>query len=186
LAQPMTPENVCLIVGMLSAWPELLGRAEERRCARFGPVLRRSEVMRFDFTDYYAGEMGADLKRRFVAFARFIAPSELAEIKQWTNALEEKFACADSPVPRPLNLDPGLLYLSRLILATTKDNAHRVYLDHGIYAEVTLIRSGNAYESLPWTYPDYRTEAYQAFFESVRTDIVRQKHAASTPAGPCR
>jgi hypothetical protein len=181
------PEKVCLVVGMLSARMELFGQAEEKLCARFGPVLRRSAVMPFDFTDYYTAEMGQKIHRQFLAFERPIAPNTLCEIKLWTNALEQQFVAPDSSAPRTINLDPGLLYLSRLILATTKDNAHRIYLDRGIYAEVTLIRRENAYQILPWTYPDYRTAAYRKFFEDVRTEIIqRRPTATSRPGGTCK
>ena len=169
VAEAVAAERVRLICGLLSAWPELFARAEGELCRRFGAVLRASEVMAFDFTDYYRAQMGGGLKRKFLAFARPVEPSALAEIKLWTNELEKCLAGGEYPAPRPINLDPGYVTPAKLVLATTKDNAHRVYLGQGIYAEVTLsYRKGKGWQAHAWTYPDYRTGAYQEFFEAVR------------------
>jgi hypothetical protein len=138
--------------------------------------------MKFDFTAYYESEMGANLLRKFIAFERPVSPADLAEIKLWTNGVEASFSEAAAsrrpPVRRPINLDPGYVTLSKLVLATTKDHAHRIYLDRGIYAEVTLRFLKGAFEPMPWTYPDYRTEAYRRFFEGVRAELLARQKAA--------
>ncbi|MBI4006928.1 MAG: DUF4416 family protein, partial [Planctomycetes bacterium] len=72
-------------------------------------------------------------------------------------------------VSRPINLDPGYISEAKLVLASTKDFSHRIYLGKGIYAEVTLQYRNEQYESLPWTFPDYRTQQYQQFFLRVRS-----------------
>jgi len=172
VAEPSIPEDVCLVCGLLSAWPQLFGRAETVLRERFGPVLRASEIMPFDFTDYYRSRMGENIQRKFLAFERLVDASDLAQIKLWTNAVEKKFARGELPVPRPINIDPGYLTPAKLVLATTKNAAHRIYLDGGIYAEVTLsYQKGQGWQAQPWTYPDYRTEAYSTFFEAVRSDM---------------
>ena len=146
---------------------------------RFGSMARASEVMPFHFTGYYEPQMGADLLRKFLAFERPVDAAELAEIKLWMNALEERFAAEPGfAVARPINLDPGYVAPSKLVLATTKDHAHRIYLGHGIHAEVTLTFLKGAFEPMPWTYPDYRTEAYRRFFEQVRADLVARQRTA--------
>jgi len=190
LGRPVPHAPVSLVVGMLSAYAELFGRAEAAMSERFGNVARASEVMPFHFTGYYEPEMGADLLRKFLAFERPVDPAELAGIKLWTNALEDRFAAASSTpavaaelrragpgfaVPRPINLDPGYVAPSKLVLATTKDHAHRICLGQGIHAEVTLTFLKGAFEPMPWTYPDYRTEAYRRFFEQVRADLVARQ-----------
>jgi hypothetical protein len=70
--------------------------------------------------------------------------------------------------PRPVNLDPGCVSAGKLVLATTKDREHRIYLSEGIYAEVTLTYRKNGFRPVATTYPDYRSEAYLAFFNEVR------------------
>ncbi|MBI5675161.1 MAG: DUF4416 family protein [Nitrospirae bacterium] len=38
----------------------------------------------------------------------------------------------------------------------------------GIYGEVTLVYSGNDYQILPYTYPDFRFKEYQDLFKKAR------------------
>jgi len=61
-----------------------------------------------------------------------------------------------------------------MVLATTKNYSHRLYLGKGIYAEVTLKYEDGRYKPLPWTYPDYRSEEYMEFFDSIREKYSRQ------------
>jgi len=177
VAKPVPHLKVKLIVGMLSGFPALFDRAEEILVERFGPVSHCSDTIPFTFSDYYEPEMGAGLLRRFAAFERPADAGDLAEIKLWTNGLEMKLAGPEWPVPRPINLDPGYVDLSKLVLASTKDHAHRVYLGKGIFAEVTLSYTDGAFRPLPWTYPDFRTEAYREFFERVRADFYKSLRA---------
>jgi len=171
--------GVRAILGILSAFADLIDLAADRAEAIFGPADLRSEVFPFDFTDYYREEMGPDIKRRFLSYPRLIAPDRLAEIKIRTNRLEAEIARDHSRgVPRPVNVDPGYLALDKLVLATTKDYSHRIYLRDGIYAEATLRFRHGRFEPWPWTYPDYRTEAYTRFFLQVRQAYRRQMAAA--------
>ena len=180
MAEAVEAEPVCLIVGLLSAYEPLFAKAEEALCGRCGPLRASSDVMPFAYTDYYEAEMGGGLLRRFLAFETLIPPDRLASIKRWTNDLEKRLAVPPHPVARPINIDPGYLTPAKLVLATTKDQAHRIYLDMGVYAEITLTyRRGLGYQPNPWTYPDYRTEAYRRFFEQVRDDMLAAKRAAS-------
>jgi hypothetical protein len=102
----------------------------------FGPMDFESEPLDFSaFTDYYEPEMGRGLLRHFVSFRRTVKRTRLPAIKRAAIALEGRFA---SRGRRRVNLDPGLLTLGQVFLASTKDNFSRVYLDEGIYAEITL------------------------------------------------
>jgi hypothetical protein len=132
----------------------------------FGEMDCISDVLPFNFTDYYAQEMGSDLFRRFIAFASLIPRSRLPEIKQRTNHLEEKYS---TPVGhRKINIDPGYLCLEHVILATTKSYAHRPYLKDGIYADLTLVYRNKSYQPLEWTYPDYRQPEVIKLFNQFR------------------
>jgi len=158
-----------------AAWFEL---AERLLAAEFGPVDLASELIPFDFTDYYAPEMGPGLLRKFATHQALIDPGQLASVKIRTNEMEAALArelAAD--VPRPVNLDPGLLDGSKLILATTKDYVHRIYLSKGIYAEVTLTYKKGSFVPTPWTYRDYRSEAYHCFLAKARARYLEQVKA---------
>src|SRR5262249_32254219 len=135
----------------------------------FGPVGLTSAPFVFDQTSYYEATMGPDLRKQFFALRDLVSPDSLPAIKLRTNALESELAGRHGyPEPRPLNLDPGYLSLGKLLLATTKDQSHRVYLRDGIFAEVTLRYQAGAYEPWPWTYADYRQECVRAFFQQAR------------------
>jgi len=179
-----TPEPVKLFAGILAANLDALSIAIEKLSETFGEIDIESEVMPFDFTDYYAEETGTDIKRKFVSFVRLIAPDEIAPIKRRTNELEGEIAAIPGlSFKRPANIDPGYLSLSKVVLATTKDHSHRLYLRDGIYAEVTLRFHKGDYEPFPWTYPDYRTEAYRAFFRKTREKYLKQLRGIEGASG---
>jgi hypothetical protein len=172
-----------LIVAAFSRWPEAVQRAREMLQNRYGPIVLDSPVFDFVETHYYEDQMGTALKKQFFAFERLIRASELAVIKLATNEIEHQFArtgdwVADrTGVTRPINLDPGYLNAGKWVLATTKDQAHRIYLDRGIYAEVTLRFEHGEFVPWPWTYPNYCREDYRAFFKEARSEYLRRLRA---------
>jgi hypothetical protein len=154
---------------MIGRSPALLDRAADLLAARFGPVFSRSARIPFDFTDYYQPEMGTGLVRQWVASSLQPEPDRLAEVKQTTISLEQQLR--DQSGRRQVNLDPGLLTPHNLVLATTKNHAHRICIGPGIYAELTLIYRHGAYQPLDWTYPDYRTRVCQEFLAACRATL---------------
>lgn len=168
------PKPVLLLIAVISRHDEALDWAEQRTVDQYGPICGKSEAFDFIETDYYASTMGSGLKKQFLAFERLIDPAELASVKRCTNQWEKEYAgLGHHAEPRPLNLDPGYLTLAKLVLASTKDHAHRIYLGEGIYAELTLQYRGGTWHPCPWTYPDYRREDYQEFFSSCRQAVSR-------------
>jgi hypothetical protein len=163
------PHPVLLLVAVSSRYDAALAWAQEKIAAEFGPLGAASDAFDFTETDYYTATMGTDLKKQFVIPAQTIDPGRLAAIKRLTNQWEIDYAAtANHPESRPLNLDPGYLTLAKLVLASTKDHAHRIYLADGIYAEVTLGYRGKQWQPFDWTYPDYRREDFQEFFLQAR------------------
>ena len=154
-----------LVIGVIAAPDVESGGIEDALTGKFGRVDYSSRILPFGYTDYYRREMGEDLERYFLSFAELIDPAELSEVKIATNGIEERFAVSGK---RRVNLDPGLLDLSRLILATTKDNAHRIPLHDGIYGEITLLYRKKDFLPLDWTYPDYRSEEYREILREIR------------------
>ncbi len=167
------PQPAKLIAGLLLAEP---GKTRqpllERLSKRFGPIDAISKEQLFEKSTYYHEEMGAPLFRVFLSFASLVPPETLPEIKLATNELETDFLNARGG--RKVNIDPGILTLQNLVLATTKNYTHRIYLGQGIYADLTLIFQKGGYQSLPWTYPDYRDEETRRFFFEVREIYKKQ------------
>ncbi|MFH2035811.1 MAG: DUF4416 family protein [Candidatus Zixiibacteriota bacterium] len=136
---------------------------------KYGPVEFETEELEFLHTTYYREEMGNDLKRKFFSFEKPAERDLLPEIKIWTNKLEEKFGERSGEyVFRKINLDPGILTLANLVLASTKDFSHRIYLSDGIYGEITLMYEKKKFVTLPWTYPDYTEPIVIEFLNKVR------------------
>jgi hypothetical protein len=165
---------VKLFVGVLVASEDLAPSVESQLCSAFGPLDHRSPVLPFTFTDYYRRETGDRILRVFFSFETLIDGAQLPEIKCRTNALEETFATAGAAVRRPVNLDPGYLEHSKIVLASTKNFYHRMYLGRGIFGEVTMHFRDGAYQFFPWTYPDYKSPEYQAFFLELRSIYRKQ------------
>jgi hypothetical protein len=159
------PGLVKLFVGVLAGDLLLLPSVRQRLEQELGPVDLASPLFDFGYTRYYEPEMGPDLRRQFWGFERLIAPDRLPAVKLFTNDVETDFAQAGK---RHVNLDPGYLTAAKVVLATTKDYSHRLYLGRGIYGEVTLIYRQGRLAPLPWTYPDYRSADYQSFFLALR------------------
>jgi len=184
MGQIRHPEPVKLVCGVLAADAGLLTGVREALGTALGPIDLTSEVWPFTATDYYAAQTGPAIVRQFLSVAEAIDPGELARVKRRTNELETELAAAGpgSGWPRPVNLDPGYVAADKLVLATTKNYAHRVYLRDGIYAEVTLRWLKGRWAPWPWTYPDYADPRYHAFFTEVRERLM----AARRKQNGCR
>jgi hypothetical protein len=159
------PMPVKLIASLLTGDLDLLAEVRLSLACLFGPLDLESDLAPFGHTDYYAAEFGPALQRQIVTFERLIAPTDLPTIKRQTNELEWSSARAGR---RRVNIDPGYVSLSKLVLATTKDHAHRLYLGQGIYGEVTLTYQQGRFRPWPWTYPDYAGDQYCALFMEIR------------------
>ncbi len=166
---------VALIVAAFSRHPDAISWGRGQLEAAYGSIALVSDPFDFHHTAYYQKTMGPGLCKQFFAFERLVSEDALPELKHHTNALESQLAAQQLfPEPRPLNLDPGLLTLGKFLLATTKDQAHRIYLRDHIYAEVTLRYQEGTFEPWPWTYADYREPAVHAFLLTARDWYRRQ------------
>ncbi len=172
--RPPTP--VKLLGGLRSGDRDLISRACQLLSRRFGEIDLKSGYWPFEQTEYYSDELGEHIERQFVSFSQLIHSESIAEIKRQTNDIETRI-CEDLALPtdrRLVNLDPGYVALSKLVLATTKDYSHRIYLRRGIYAEATLRFHDGGWHVWPWTYPDYASKTYQEFFMTVREQLKKQ------------
>jgi hypothetical protein len=170
--KPILP--VKLFIGLLTSKITLVDAIRQKLYLEFDDIDHESELSLFDKTSYYSKEMGSQIYRKFFSFERLIQPDKLADIKNRTGEIEKVFANlktnTDSTVSikRPINLDPGYISATQLVLASTKEVGHRIYIGSGIFAEVTLAYQNKRFQSFPWTYPDYREVNYHSFFAKVR------------------
>jgi hypothetical protein len=163
------PQLVLPLLAVTSRHADALDWAAERWADVFGPLQLASPRFPFHQTDYYRLTMGAGLLKQFLVPGELQDPGGLSAWKRQTNDWEEAYRSnAGKPEPRPLNLDPGYLSEDKLVLASTKNHAHRIYLGEGIYAEITLQFQGRRWQTCRWTYPDYCQPEYHDFFLQCR------------------
>ena len=171
---------VLLIMAVFSRHRDAFDWARRKSELRFGPIALVSDSFEFKETQFYERTMGPGIRKQFWAFERLVDPAELPAIKLETNEWEAAYRPPQgASEPRPLNLDPGYLTEAKLVLATTKDRDHRLYLDQGIYAECTLFFQGGNWRPREWTYPDYRRSDYHQFFLRCR-DYLRSRYQAGS------
>jgi hypothetical protein len=166
------PTRALLFAGILHAPDIDISNltAELEEC--FGSILLMSEPMPFRETDYYESEMGKDLTRMWLGFDCLIERERLVDIKHECNSMES--LRYSSSHKRKVNLDPGYITLGKVVLASTKNNQHRLYLGRGIFGEVTLRYRKKRYEPWEWTFADYKTETAVSFFIQLRK--ILKKH----------
>jgi len=172
MSRPKVPEPVKLVASVFSQDLKLITAVLGEMTEKFGNVDFVSEVFPFEATSYYEREMGNGLIRRFFSFDKIIMPDKLPQIKHSTNEIEEVFS--DDRRNRRVNIDPGYISLSHLILATGKGYSHRPYLRDGIYADLALLFREKSFHTLEWTYPDYSSKEIVGLMNIIRRKYVFQ------------
>lgn len=178
MAEAREPGPVLFLTGVLAAEPELFSavRLQLEQC--WGSVAATSPIWPFDHTSYYRKESGEGIQRMFLAFGGKFSREELATRKLQSNAIELDFSTQKvGSSPRPVNIDPGYLAPEKLVLASCKNFAHRIYIGQGVFAEPTLLYRHGRFEALEWTFPDYAAGRYFPFFEELRRNMMREWYA---------
>lgn len=165
MGKPGNPKKVLLFIATLFSDREAYYKAIKILEQGFGEIFLESSPAHWNYSDYYTKELGAPIWRRFIFFKNLISEEDIAQIKIQTNEIEQNLSRDGN---RTINLDPGYIGLAKLVLATTKDYSHRIYLKHGIYGEVTLIFKNNSFSPNINTYRDYAQEQYIKLFNLVR------------------
>ncbi len=165
---PLPVKFICVFIYTTE---EIYQRAKVILEKKFGKVDFESEKIDFNYTDYYCPEMGKPLFRRFISFKKLRRPEQFISVKLYCVKLEKKFALNSR---RRINIDPGYLTDAKLVLTTTKNFSHRIYLGKGVYAEVTLRYLKDNFSEFSTTFPDYRTLNYKAIFLNIRKIYHRQ------------
>ena len=171
MSEPKKAEAVKLVASILFTEQKILSDVLGNLAGAYGKPDFISRSMPFSYTDYYCREMGSPIERRFVAFAGLILPESLPDIKLRTNNIEKIFSHAGG---RRVNIDPGYISRAHLVLATGKGYAHRPYLRDGVYADLTLIYTDRSFQTLPWTYPDYREGNIREMLKRIRDKYIFQ------------
>jgi len=135
---------------------------------KFGPILYLSSASVFSYTNYYNKEMGSNIFRIFIFFKNKVKKNSLVKLKKYSDSLELKYEIDGK---RCVNIDPGLYSKENVILATNKGYTHRVYIDKGVFADLTLYYKDNSYTSLAWTFLEYKDLKTIAMFNKLRCNF---------------
>ena len=195
MGEPLHHIPVKLVAGLISAKPSRFADVRPFLEKKFGRIDNESRTFTFSCTSYYEKEFGRDLKRKFFTFKKLARLNGNYRVKLYTNSVEKKLSEKNSKTinastefslseaegkggrkrpRRTINIDPGYVSLTKMVLFTTKNRSHRIYIDKGIYADLELQFMKKSFQALSWTYPDYRTEEYIGFFNSVRSNYLEQ------------
>ena len=173
-----THPPVMLIVAITSRYPEALEWTAVKASTQWGPIAKSSPVFDFTETGFYTESMGHELKKQFLAFEKPFDPNDIADTKIVSNQWEQQYIDQTNfDEERPVNIDPGYISEAKLVLVTTKDRDHRIYLRDGIFAEVTLHYRSKVWTHSRWTYPDYQRKDFQEFFSQCRDSVRAQVKA---------
>lgn len=165
MSQSIPHKKVKLIIGFIFKENAVLKKAQSFISKKIGSFDSESDIFAFSQTDYYKQEFGENLKRKFVSVKRLFSPEGIYKAKLISNKIENSISMGGK---RLINIDPGYITESKLVLFTTKDYSHRIYLGKGIYAEITLKFLRGTFSPLETTYPDYKSEGYIKFFNNIR------------------
>jgi hypothetical protein len=163
--KPSKPIPVKLFCGALYSDAQLLKKSRLLLNKRYGEIDFQGEQFCFDISEYYRAEMGWPIYRLFWSFERLINPNEIARIKVECNEIEDQLAVHSN---RKVNLDPGYLDYDKIVLASAKYNGQKIYLDYGIYADLTLHYEKGNYYPYPWSFPDFKNGGYNRTFLRIR------------------
>jgi hypothetical protein len=161
MAKIRAVDKTLLFVGALFSDKEYYYKTQTALQEAFGEIVMESPPSGWDYSEYYRDEMGSPITRRFLFLKQSMSPDMLSDVKLRTIDIEARFSLDGK---RQINLDPGYLTPAKVVLASTKDYSHRIYLRDGIYAETTLIFKDKGYFPHVHTYTDYKDERQQRLF----------------------
>jgi len=172
MSHPVKPSPCLYFTAITTKDPVFWGKVLNNLKEALGNVILSSQEYEFSaFTSYYQKEMGYPLFKKIFFFEKIAPPDFIVELKHLCYQIELDFSEAGK---RKVNIDPGYITLSKLVLATFKDFSHRIYLGRGVFAEVTLLYQHKNFKDLPWTYADYKQEHLFQTLKMAR-EILKEK-----------
>ncbi len=169
--KPIEPEPVKLFCGILYSDKKLFEKAADKLTRMYGNIDHKSKTFPFEITDYYNSEMGKLIFRIFLSYEKLINPGNLAQIKIECNQIENELAISGK---RRVNLDPGYLDYDKVVLASAKYNAQKIYLDQGIYADPTLFYRKGKFVPSDFAFPDFKKGIYEQVLLEMRAKYKKE------------
>lgn len=165
------PSKVKMIAALLWNETVVISNVYDRLEKEWGSIDARSTVYDFTHTGYYKDEFGQQLKKQFVSFEKLADIDAMPDIKILGNKIEDEFNFGGK---RTVNIDPGYIANAKLVMPTTKNLPHRVYIGKKIYADLQLIYKKPTFHTILWTFADYKEPFNLEFFNKVRDRYMEQ------------
>jgi len=165
MSYPKEPDPVKFFVAVLFSDEERFSKAKSLMIESFGNFDFESETKKFDVSNYYKDEMGENIFRIFLSFETLRTPDFLVEMKLKSMEIEIKLAYEGK---RKVNIDPGYIDFSKVILATFKGAGSKIYLAKGVWADLILRYEKGTFHPFPWTFPDFRDGSYNQILIKIR------------------
>ncbi|MEN3046405.1 MAG: DUF4416 family protein [Candidatus Hydrothermales bacterium] len=166
MAEPLKPTPVKLFTGIFFNDKDVVLKAKDELIKKIGEIDYESPIFDFNFTSYYEKEMGKDIKRIFYSFKDLIDPAKIVEIKYISFGIEKKIM--DSEGKRKVNIDPGYMDFFKVVLVSFKPGGYKIYLDKGVYADITLWYEKGKFKPLLTSFPDFKNNIYEKTFLKIR------------------
>ncbi len=166
-------EPVKLFAAVLYREESSLEQARKLLSGTFGPEDYVSRPVLFDHTEFYREEMGEPLYRIFTSYSPLVHPQYLVTAKLEAGRIEQELA--GSAGKRRVNIDPGVLDYLKVVLASFKYQAQKIYLDRGVWADLILYYRKGGWAKFEWTFPDFKAGLYDRSLLEVRRIYKRQR-----------
>lgn len=110
--------------------------------------------------------------RIFFSLKKLHPASRLARFKEDAMLLEQEFFMKKGK--RSVNLDPGYLDATKVVLASSKEGGHKIALTEKIYASLILDYTGETFRSFDWTPADFKSGKYFLFLNQMREQFLKK------------
>ncbi len=166
MSGPVDVPPVIPVISVLSSNEEKKREAEHFLESHFGSLELSSETYAFDLSDYYSGEMGNELTRKWHSFSTLGDASHLVEWKYACVGIEDRFLDPDGN--RNVNIDPGYLDYGKLVLASFKSAPDKIYMGRGVWAHICLRYGHGQFAAPDHSFPDFIDGRFNEFMLQVR------------------
>ncbi len=171
MAKCSPPFPVKYFIAIMFHSPNVLKTTCEILITKWGSIDYTGEDHLFDVTNYYEPEMGTPLLRRLISFENLMCPTVLIDMKLACNHIENELAINGK---RTVNLDAGYLDHNKVLLASAKEAGQKVYLDKGIYADLSGRYKNGKYQPFEWSFPDFKDGRYDKELLTIRQTYREQ------------
>ena len=162
------------IVGVITSDESLRNDVIKLLTKQLGEPDFISKWYNFDQTNFYAAEMGENLKRSFLSFEKLMPPELIYKAKLWCSGIEDRLRENGN---RRINLDPGYVDYFKVVLASGKYGGHKIAVSSGCWADFIMTYSKGKWNPTPWCFPDFTSGIYDDDLKEIRRlfKIQRQK-----------